>query len=323
MRPAQILAYAVFAALAGCASSEPSASDWQRDQLARLEREHRHLPLADVLAEVIAEAPAPRSEPPAAQGPEPDKIDQRLPQRPGHGRRSFRHSWQPLVATVDVGVGDVMVRADGTRLNDRTDAVFARARVETGEGAALHAEYWASDPDLFRGDRINDGIVPRIADAELSGFDVFPHLRLDCDLGGDWRMPVRLGAFVDWQQLDHQPARVEREWLGFGPRVALEPTWHLLDGEQGSLQLFTRFAGDLGAAWFSEEFVNGDDRDVAARWSGEVGGGLRGSYGAMHAEIGYRLQHVMVGDLQGDLFGSSSGTELQRQQVFVGFGITY
>jgi len=330
MRPAEILTYAVFAALAGCSSSPaPVADEWRDDQRWRLEREHRDRSLDDALNEVIAQAPLPVSRPvslpaaPRPQDPEAQKIDQRLPQRQGHGRRAFHHRWQPLQATVDVGAGNVMARANGTRLNDRTDAVFARARIDTGTGAALHAEYWASDQDLFRGSMINDGIVPRMADAELSGVDLFPHVRFDCALGEHWRMPVRVGAFVDWQQLDHQPARVEREWFSAGPRVVLEPTWHLLDGQDGSLQLFGRVGGDVGPAWFTEEYVNGDDRDVAARWSGEVGGGVRGVFGSWHAEIGYRLQHVTVGSTQGSLFGSPSRTELQRQQVFVGFGLTY
>ncbi|MFN3244485.1 MAG: hypothetical protein ACE37K_23465 [Planctomycetota bacterium] len=324
MRPAEILCLAAFAALAGCASTPPSVADeWRADQRARLLREHRARSLDDALMEVIARAPSPSRRPASQQDPEPKKLDQRLPQRQGHGRRSFRHTWQPLQATVDVGAGNVMARANGTRLNDRTDAVFARARIDTGTGAALHAEYWGSDPELFRGSMINDGVAPRMADAELSGFDVFPHVRFDWQPAEHWTVPVRVGAFLDWQQLDHQAARVEREWLSVGPRLVLEPTYHVLHDERASLQLFGRVAGDVGPAWFAEEFVNGDDRDVTARWAGEVGCGVRGVFGAMHAEVGYRLQHVTFGSSQGDLFGSPSRTELQRQQLFVGFGLTY
>lgn len=321
MRPVDLLSYAVFAALAGCAASPPSVKgDWQAQQRARLEREHRALSLDDAVATVIAQAPAPL--PGSAQDPEP-KLDQRLPERRGRGRRSFRHPWQPLEVTVDVGTGNVMARANGTRLSDRTDAVFARARLDTGSGGALHVDYWGSDTDLFKGAIISDGLAPRPATAGFAGVDVFPHVRLDCQLAECWSMPVRVGAFVDWQQLDHEAALVEREWLSIGPRLVLEPTYDMLVAENGSLQLFGRVGGDVGPAWFREEFANGSDRDVAARWSGEVGVGVRGVYGSMHAEIGYRLQHVTVGSAQGELFGSPSRTELQRQQLFVGFGLTF
>lgn len=262
-----------------------------------------------------------------AQDPPPDNqspqhIDQRLPAAPSKDR-AFRHTWQPLTVTLDYGVGNVMARADGSRLGDRTNSAFARARLDTGTGAALHAEWWGSDLELFAGKFISDGVTPRRADAELGGADVFPHIRFDNQASESWSIPVRVGLFGDWQQLDHQPARVEREWLSFGPRVLLEPTWTMFDGEHGNLQLFTRLGGDVGPAWFTEEYPTGDDRDVVPRWSGEIGGGLRGTYGAWHAELGYRLNHTTLGKTDGRLYGERGRTELQRQQVFLGFGFTY
>ena len=317
-------------------------------------RMHTQRTLDEVLADVIAKAPradaapladpsgpkvdaaAHRDEPAAmatpatasssAQDPErdqnPQHIDQRLPPAPGSGPRSFGHTWQPLEATFDYGVGEIMARSDGTRLNDRTKAAFARARLDTGTGAALHADWWRSDSDLFAGQFLNDGVAPRPSNGELGGVDLFPHVRFD-HRDEDFRMPLRLGLFADWQQLDHQTARVEREWLSFGPRVLIEPTWTMARGERGRLDLFARVGGDVGLAWFSEEFRNGDDKDTTLRWSGEVGGGLRGAYGSWHAELGYRLQHTMFGETQGSLFGAPGRTELQRQQVFFGVGYTY
>jgi len=353
MRPAAILSLAVVAVLAGCTTSTtPSASsEWLEIQGQRLGRAHAPPTSDEALAEVLARAPmhdlaivsladeplndggaaalaeviesAPTFQDPAEpkpQDPQQPKLDQRLPQRPDRGPRSFRHPWQPLVATVDYGLGEVMARSDGTRLNDRADATFARVRIDSGTGAALHAEWWGSEQELFDDMLINDGVTPKKANAELGGADVFPHLRFD-NSGDNWTMPVRVGLFADWHQLDHQLARVEREWLSFGPRLVAEPTYRLFEGNDSSLHLFSRIGVDAGAAWFSEEFRGGDDRDFLPRWGGELGAGLRGEFGAWHVELGYRLHHTMYGETQGDLFGRPGRTELQRQQFYLGVGI--
>jgi hypothetical protein len=136
-------------------------------------------------------------------------------------------------------------------------------------------------------------------------------------------MPVRLGAFADWQVLDHDTAGVEREWLSIGPRIVLEPTLRLLGDDDDSLSLFVRLGGDVGAAWFEERFRNGDDRDHALRLGGELGGGLRGKFGSLQLEAGYRVQHARIDGTDTSLLGDRDGTELQRQQVFLGFGWTY
>ena len=299
-------------ALAGCAATG-GAGEWRQIQRDRIDRSHRVRSLDTALTEVLRRAPnrAPQ---------DPQHIDQRLPPPPGP--RRYRHDWQPLVATVQVGAGTVAARVPGTVLDDRADASFLRATIDTGPGAALHAEFWGSDDELFRGRFISDSTAPAPADADLCGFDVFPHVRLDHQLG-DVSIPVRLGAFADWQRLDHGLSGVDRQWIGFGPRVVVEPTWRFLSGDDVSLELFTRFGGSVGAAWFREAWPGGDDSDTTVRWGGELGGGLRGRFGAVHAEVGYRVHDTLYGDIDGDLYGSRSGTTLQRQQLFVGFGLTY
>lgn len=247
---------------------------------------------------------------------------QHTPERTGNGLRPWRLRWQPLEISLNHGIGDVMVRSDGSRLGDRTDAAFAQIKADGGHGAGLHAEWWDSDSTLFSGKFMNDGVVPKVADAELGGVDLFPHLRFDYQYG-EWHIPVRIGLFADWHQLDHQEARVEREWLSFGPRILIEPTLTMFHKDDGDIHLFGRIGGDLGTAWFSEEFRNGDEKDIIPRWACEIGAGIRGTYGSWHAEISYRLQHTMYGETQGQLFGNPGRTELQRQQLFFGIGFTY
>ena len=50
---------------------------------------------------------------------------------------------------------------------------------------------------------------------------------------------------------------------------------------------------------------------------------IRDSFGTVHAEAGYRLQHTFYGATEGDLWGDRSRTEFQSQQLFLGCGLTY
>jgi hypothetical protein len=238
------------------------------------------------------------------------------------GRRSFRADWQPLVVGVQVGTGSVRATVPGTTLRDATEANFLRATVENGTGAGLAVDVWSSDASLFHGRNINDGAAPAPADATYAGFDVFPHRRFDVG-SGSFRMPVRLGGFLDWQRLEHDPAGVKREFLGLGPRLQLEPTLRLLSDGRNSLDLFGRIGGDIGAALFSESFQGGSDHATALRGGGDFGGGVRGSFGLGFVELGYRLQQTWIGAIESELYVDRGRTDLQRQQLFLGFGITY
>ena len=48
-----------------------------------------------------------------------------------------------------------------------------------------------------------------------------------------------------------------------------------------------------------------------------------GRLGGCFAELGCRWQHTWIGGIESDLYGDRSRTDLQREQVFLGFGITY
>jgi hypothetical protein len=335
MRIAANIILAGTVALTGCSTSV-SFQDWQSLQRVRLENSHKPRSLEESFAEVLANAPgltvlpgdvvgfeAPLVDQQKPEKPqEPRHLDQRLPKAVGFGPRSYRYAWQPLSVALDYGIGDVKVRADGTIFDDRADANFARLRLDTASGAAIHGQWWSSDPDLFSGQFMNDGVEPKLANAKLGGVDVFPHVRLD-NVSDDWSIPIRVGVFGDWQQLDHQVASVEREWMSFGARVLMEPSWVLHSSEDSSIRLFARIGGDVGMAWFSDSYRNGNDEDVMPRWAGELGAGLRGEFGRWHADLGYSLQHTMYGETDGALLGSPNRTELQRQQFYLGFGMTF
>ena len=306
MRSTSVLALAVLSACA--AKAEPA--DWRSVQQERLARLHARPSAAAAVAAVIAHDP--RSAP----------QDAHIDQRAADGQRSYRADWQPLVAGVQVGAGSVRATVPGTQLHDRTSAHFLRAMVENGTGAGLAFDVWSSDASLFQGRRLNDGQAPAPADATFAGFDAFPHQRFDVG-SGDFRMPVRVGGFLDWQRLEHDPAGVEREFLGFGPRLQIEPTWRLLANGNSALELFARVGGDGGIGFFSETFQGGTDQARTIRGAGDFGGGLRGTFGHGFAEIGYRWQQTWIGAIDSDLYGDRGSTDLQRQQLFLGFGVSY
>ncbi len=305
----------LLALLPACASADRAdETAWRQVQRERLAKLYEQQDPYESVREFLANQPA-------AVNQEPH-LDERLPQRQGAGPRRFRGPRDPVEVTLAVGSGDIRYHVGNTVLDDRTAAQFARASVDIGTGAALTVEAWSSDARLFEGNRINDGVNPAAADARLRGVRLFPNVRLG-KVDGGFSMPVRAGVFADWQRLDHETADVQREWLALGPRLEFDPTLRLLGDEDSNLELFGRLGGEVGVAWFSEEYQNGDDRAVAPRWSGDVGGGLRGKLGAARLECGYEMHYAQFGAVDTDLYGSHSRTDVQRQQVYVGFGVTF
>lgn len=313
--------------LAACAASGTPGVDpeWNQIQQHRIERLHEPRSPDDAVIALLGRLPRDLTQDPkpATAGRDRPHIDQMLPAAAGAGPRRFQSAVQPVVVRGAVGLGDVAVRSKGTLLDDREQAAFARVEVDAGSGAAVHAEVWSSDDDLFAGTRINDGVDPAAANASLLGIDVFPHLRLDGIKDGWFSMPVRVGLFADWQQLDHERAGVERKWLSLGPRLVFEPTVRLFGDDTDWIDLVGHVGGEVGPAWFDESFRGGDDSDVTSRWSGEFGASLRAQTGRLQAELGYGVHHTTFGPIDTDLFGDHSRTELQRQRAFFGLGIRF
>lgn len=310
MRP---LGLALLAALTGCATSPPGVDpEWRQVQAGRLERFYQPRRPADAVAALLAQDPKP------ATGRREGHIDQREPA----GYRPFREPAPRWLLSVGTGLGNLGLRVKGTQLDDRVTAGFARAALESPDAAGIHLEAWSSESDLFAGRRINDGVDPIAADAQLTGVHVYPHLRLGEVHAGAFAMPIRLGLFGEWQRMAHDIA-VEREWLSLGPRLLVEPTLRLTGDDNGWVELFGRLAGEVSPTWFREEFRGGDDHDVTTRWAGQLGVGLRGHIGRMEAELGYDVHHAMLGSTDSSLLGDRSRTDLQRQQLWFGLGLRF
>lgn len=271
-----------------------------------------------------AAAPPAWSPAPAPQSPQspqdPRHIDQREPPRPDAGPRPFRH---PLLATTAaVGFGHVAVRTRGTGLDDRAGARFLQIGIDGTSGAGLRLAATTSETDLFPGETMAAGSTTASAVADVLAYDAFPHWRW-FTRDADFRAPVRGGVFVDKHDVEHPLAGVHRDWLAAGPRVQVEPTWRLWQDERGALELAGLLGGDLGVAWFRERFDGGGLRDVTGRWRAELGLALQLRLGRVRAELGYRLQHTTFGVTDSELFADAGRTELQAQQFFLGFGVTY
>lgn len=302
--------------LSACASS--GDAQWRAVQRERLDRLYKPRSPREAVVELLGHEPRDLTAP-----QEPRHIDQQEPPAAGIGPRALHEKVPALAATATLGRGNVAVRTPGTTLDDRTQAWFGRVTLDKGSGAAMQASVWTSDHELFDGAFLNDGIAPAHAEASLLGAQLFPHVRFDTWSGGAWHMPIRLGVFADWQRIDHQAAKVQREWLSLGPRLSLEPAWRVLGDDASHLELFGRFGGELGPAWFTEEFRGGDDRDTTWRLSGEAEAGLRARAGRMRLELGYGLHQTLFGAVDSDLYGDRNRTDLQRQQLFLGFGVEF
>ncbi len=301
--------------LAACATGLPPGVDpeWRQIQAGRLERLHAPRHPKDAVAALLGQDPTP------ATSRRERPIDQREPV----GMRTFREPLPGWVARTSLGYGSVAFRAKGSQLDDRARAAFLGVGVDSARGTAVHLNTWSSDSDLFAGRRINDGVDAAPADASLRGIDLFPHLRFDEVRRGAFAMPIRLGLFGDWSRLAHQDTAVEREWLSLGPRLVLEPVFRLAGDDSAWLELYGRFATEVGPAWFTEEFRGGDDHDATSRWSVGAGAGLRGHVGRMHAELGYDLHQTMFGPTNTELLGDRGGVDMQKQQLFFGLGLSF
>jgi hypothetical protein len=324
------LLLAFCALLAACATPATDASGearWRDEQLADVLRRHAPRAAAAVFPD-DGERQAVRVE---AQDPVVPaagrRIDQREPQGLGIGPRSFQSRDGRLVAGARFGLGSVAVDVPGSRLDDRADAAFAALTLDGGQGAArgagLHVETTGAGRELFADRRINDGAMPAFADASLVQIDAFPHVRFETLPAGAFVAPLRVGAFLDWTRIDHERAAVEREWLSAGPRLTLEPTLRLFGEPARGVDLLGRLGGDLGAAWFRESFRGGDDGDRTLRWAGEASLALRGTFGALQAEVGGACRHVGYDDIDSELYGDRDRTWFRQQQLFVALRATF
>ena len=319
--------------LGACASWSPSTADSDRqDQrlagltvarsydaaLSELRARSAQPPAAESrrLGSFVAAAPAP-------QGQE-RKIDQVEPK--GIGRRPYFGAGTPLRVLVEVGAGEIEVKAPRTTLDDSVDAYHLRIGVDGAAtspvGAALHIRAFTTDDDLFAGALMNNGVVPANADTTAHGVQVFPHLRLEAEFE-EVALTVRVGAILDYTAFEHEMARVDRSWVTIGSRVEAEPVLPLFGSEANGLDLFGRVAADLGYGWFREQYANGDDGDHMHRWSYDLGAGLRFRRGAWSLDVGYEYGQSRMGGTDTALFGDRSAVKFESQQLFVGGSIQF
>ena len=225
------------------------------------------------------------------------------------------------IMKVAPGVGNVEVIAPRASLSDRTEAAFLRVgidgKADSAAGPGLRATGWSTDDDLFAGSQLNNGVVPRRAAARAVGVRVFPHLRLNAMHDSDWQMPIRLGLGVDYTDIEHDVAGVDRKWLTLGPRVEFEPQVPLLGSKGNRLDLLGRFGAGVGYGAFKEEFVGGDDDDSVWQWSYEAGVGLRWNLEDWWLDAGYEFGQGRMTSTDTRLY-DGRGLRLEQQQVWLG-----
>ncbi|MCR9245378.1 MAG: hypothetical protein NXI31_10120 [bacterium] len=321
---------ALLVLLAGCAAS-PEAR-WHQIQAQRLEKLHGDRDFDDAMTDLRArfgaDSSAPVVEEPAVLPQDPargsQKIDQREPVGPDGGPRRFYGARDEVRVRAAVGHGSVKVRVPGTNLTDRTSATFVRlgfdGRADAAIGPGFDVEAYSSDDDLFAGRQMNNGAAPALASARAAGYRLYPHLRAIVDHGGELAFPVRLGVAVNYTDLEHDLARVDRDWLTVGPRFEAEPRLTLLGDARhgGRLDLFGRFGAELGYGAFREDYVGGDDHGSMSQWGYSAAVGLRWGMPKFTLDLGYEFAETRFGNASTDLFVNPRGTRLAHQRVWLG-----
>lgn len=311
---------------------------------------------AAALAVTTAPVAAAASElpPPAAQDPRPAErhIDDREPPRrlPVTGSTSVATTqpspgpaaaepplrrFTPPPGLIDggrlldaqFGIGSVGVRVPGTAFDDREDALFWRVRFEGPKerefGTGFHLGGFATDRGLFTDAAMNNGQRTTLADAAAYGVDAFVHARWTLVDERPFRLPVRVGPFVDWLDVAHEDADASRTFLTFGGRLMLEPELRLLSSGTDALVLFGTLTGDYGGARLREQFPTGRSSATTDRWSLQAAGGLRYYTGNWLCELGYRQGYTAYGDTDTTLAPGVDKTELRQQELFLGLGLRF
>jgi hypothetical protein len=316
MRPSTTSQLLLLATLSACASQTSAEADWAAVQRERLERLYQP-------RDAGAQAPRVQGQPESAAARK--HLDQIEPEVAG--LRPFLDGRTPFTVSLDAGLGSQQVKVHGTRLLDRTDAASLRLTVDradaSGRGPSMQVRALSSDDDLFAGQFLSDGYAPAAASARVRGLDLFPHLRFDTRDGDAFAVAVRTGLFVNWLEVDHRAADVQRSWITVGPRVLAEPRVLLLGGADQHLDLFAAVGADLGASWFQEDYRGHGSTDSALRGSATAGLGIRYTNGRMSAEVGYELEHAWIGGVTSDLLGSDRRTETEQQRLFLGFSTQF
>jgi hypothetical protein len=202
---------------------------------------------------------------------------------------------------LDAGFGDLELRYGGTGLHDKERATFlnggVKPRPSERSGAGLEASGWFTHHDVMEGQMMPAPGGLRPAAARVWGFDVFPHMVLQPDVGRDAELPVKVGPFLGYQRAEHDDADVTRRWLDFGARAVAEP--ELIVGRQGdtSIGIFARGGFDVGGTRYHEGYGDRDTDDNALRWKADLGAGVRLHGRHLSGELSYRWQHMETGEL--------------------------
>ncbi len=261
--------------------------------------------------EHIDDREPPRTPPPAAvQQPEPEDP-----------YRAFRALGRRHGA-LRVGYGTVEVDLGSQLPADREPALFAelvlQPAAERLTGGGLEFSGFVTDDGLYQGASVAafSGLAP--AGAQAFGFDVFPHLAVQPDLGDRWVLPIRIGPYLGYTRLDHDLADVRRDWFDIGGRLAVEPEFTVAQGRDLRLGVFGRGGLDAGSSRYHEDYAYGEGRDDGFRWTGEAGGGLRLHGRSLTAEFAWRYRHREVSGLRSPTLGAFDEMTLTENGLFFG-----
>jgi hypothetical protein len=242
-------------------------------------------PGAAALAACAAALAACAAAPPTRQQP----VDQEFGAEPGFRSVSVRVGYSP-------GTVRHQIRGTGVDFDDETDAHLVRLRVEGGAplGGGVTAEWYQSDDDLFATTPGNP-----FGPAELTSFNIAPHVRYRFGENSRLRAQVRLGFPFEYVEQDFQNAPIDPEWIAAGGRLAVEPELLLLTEPGLRWSVHAEAAASLGYTLVlvetSSSFGGTTQEDFSAFTTGYgLEAGTRLELGHFDIGVSYMYRHTEV-----------------------------
>ncbi len=255
----------------------------------------RTIVVAAFAATALAQDPPQQPEATPIELPATDQPVEAQPveRRSRRVRRELRSDESGFRAEAGLGYGEFKINARELGGRDREDA--AVLRIDLGFDINRHlaitlmSELVGTDDDVFAGRTIESGVGPRAADASvgLSDLDIafaWNPLRSD-----DFRLPLRIGPWINGGAIDYERAGVQYDWTTVGLRIGVRPEWVLARGEKADLTVYGGASYAIGYTAFHEDLIGANETYDSEAQLFRAEGGVRVGLGGFVIGLAYVL----------------------------------
>lgn len=168
--------------------------------------------------------------------------------------------------------------------DDRTRAGYFALMLEGGSrdgfGGGVRIESVSSDDDLFEGSGTS---------SQATGVDIAPYFLWRAVDTGRFRMPVRVGPWINVLQLDEESSDDQVTWVTVGLRAAVAPEVALLTRRNFALSIASEIS--LAAGGTAIEVESGNDDQTFDSSAGAFGFELGPRFRWSHFYAGFSYVH--------------------------------